>query len=325
MDQQPPSPAFTHQTITCDHSAPVTVDLDDILPQGEKQQFEVLHTEFEDVFDPQFKGYNGAVGPFKAVVNMGPVQPPQPYGRDAFPCIPETSSLICKPSLMNWKLLACLLDQRMLVLQSNMPTWIPLSWWRSLVEIFALWLHLLMLVGIPSLNLHCLFMPHVDSTLRKIDQWKYIIASELMPGHCICWCWSVFQASTITVYSCLMLTLPYARLTNGNISLLLNLQTPSIRFPCPVINEVLWCCHPLPWSTCVLSHKSHGNARVKLATARVMTCTMTETLPLRYSPLGPCPQCTELLWAPPLCIENYNLSKDYQHTWLDIVSGYAPG
>ena len=27
------------------------------------------------------KGYNGAVGPFKAEVNMGPVQPPQRKGR----------------------------------------------------------------------------------------------------------------------------------------------------------------------------------------------------------------------------------------------------
>ena len=50
MDKQPPSPAFAHQTITCDHSAPIVVDPDEILPQDVKQQFEALHTEFEDVF-----------------------------------------------------------------------------------------------------------------------------------------------------------------------------------------------------------------------------------------------------------------------------------
>jgi hypothetical protein len=33
------------------------------------------------VFDPHFSGYNGALGPFKAVVNMGPIQPPQRKGR----------------------------------------------------------------------------------------------------------------------------------------------------------------------------------------------------------------------------------------------------
>ena len=37
--------------------------------------------EFDDVFDPHFKGYKGAVGPFEAVVNVDPVQPPQRKGR----------------------------------------------------------------------------------------------------------------------------------------------------------------------------------------------------------------------------------------------------
>ena len=37
--------------------------------------------EFDEVFDTEYKGYNGASGPFEAVVNMGPVQPPQRKGR----------------------------------------------------------------------------------------------------------------------------------------------------------------------------------------------------------------------------------------------------
>ena len=32
------------------------------------------------MFDPKYAGYNGHVGPFEAVVNMGPVQPPQRKG-----------------------------------------------------------------------------------------------------------------------------------------------------------------------------------------------------------------------------------------------------
>lgn len=40
-----------------------------------------LHREFDKVFDPPFKGYNGAVGPFQARVHTGPVQPPQRKGR----------------------------------------------------------------------------------------------------------------------------------------------------------------------------------------------------------------------------------------------------
>lgn len=43
-----------------------------------------------------FKGYNGASGPFQAMVNMGPVQPPQckgrvpQYSRDKLPELQET-------------------------------------------------------------------------------------------------------------------------------------------------------------------------------------------------------------------------------------------
>ena len=34
-----------------------------------------------DVFNPKIEEYNGSSGPFQAVVNMGPVQPPQRKGR----------------------------------------------------------------------------------------------------------------------------------------------------------------------------------------------------------------------------------------------------
>ena len=46
-----------------------------------KAKFNALHTEYDEVFNPNFKGYNGFVGPFTSVVNMGPVQPPQRKGR----------------------------------------------------------------------------------------------------------------------------------------------------------------------------------------------------------------------------------------------------
>ena len=36
--------------------------------------------EYDDVFDPNYRGYNGNVGPFEAVVDMGPVDPPQRKG-----------------------------------------------------------------------------------------------------------------------------------------------------------------------------------------------------------------------------------------------------
>ena len=67
--------------ITQLHSQSVSLDPDHILPEDTRALFSSLLTEFEEVFDPDYKGYNGASGPFEAVVNMGPVQPPQRKGR----------------------------------------------------------------------------------------------------------------------------------------------------------------------------------------------------------------------------------------------------
>ena len=46
-----------------------------------RSEFQDLLQTYDDVFDPSITGYNGDVGPFEAVVNMGPVQPPQRKGR----------------------------------------------------------------------------------------------------------------------------------------------------------------------------------------------------------------------------------------------------
>jgi hypothetical protein len=69
-------PVNTHS-----YSDNVQLDPDNILPPDIKQQFQTLHTRYDEVFSTEFSGYNGAVGPFEAVVNMGPVQPPQGKGR----------------------------------------------------------------------------------------------------------------------------------------------------------------------------------------------------------------------------------------------------
>ena len=60
------------------HSDAIKVDPDGILPPQFQTRFLRV---FGHVFDPEFPGYNGAVGPFQAVVNVGPVLPPQMKGR----------------------------------------------------------------------------------------------------------------------------------------------------------------------------------------------------------------------------------------------------
>ena len=59
----------------------IAVDPDKILPTPMQHSFRNLLETYDDVFDPTITGYNGAAGPFEAVVNMGPVQPPQRKGR----------------------------------------------------------------------------------------------------------------------------------------------------------------------------------------------------------------------------------------------------
>ena len=51
------------------------------MPPDVKREFQQLLTEFSHVFNPDIKGYNGAAGSFEAVINMGPVLPPQRRGR----------------------------------------------------------------------------------------------------------------------------------------------------------------------------------------------------------------------------------------------------
>ena len=54
---------------------------DHVLPDGIRAEFHQLLQGYDSVFDRTISGYHGSVGPFKAVVNMGPVQPPQRKSR----------------------------------------------------------------------------------------------------------------------------------------------------------------------------------------------------------------------------------------------------
>ena len=72
--------ATKHSSVT-KHSDAVRLDPDNLLPPSIQSQFRELLTRYDRVFDPAITGYNGAVGPFQARGNMGPVEPPQRKGR----------------------------------------------------------------------------------------------------------------------------------------------------------------------------------------------------------------------------------------------------
>ena len=76
-------------------SDPIQLDKDNILSPHIKTAFKQLHKKYDSVFDPAFGTYNHAFGKFEAVVNMGPVLPPQRkghlphYSQDKMSCLQD--------------------------------------------------------------------------------------------------------------------------------------------------------------------------------------------------------------------------------------------
>ena len=154
-------------------SSTVSLDPDNILSGKVRQSFESVLTQYDDVFNDKLTGYNGASGPFKSVVNMGPVQPPQRkgrlplYSRDKLVDLQEHFDILEKQGVF-----ARPEDVGITVEYLN-PSFLvkkPQGGYR-LVTAFAD-------VGRyakpqPSL------MPDVDTVLRNIGQWHYLIKTDL--------------------------------------------------------------------------------------------------------------------------------------------------
>jgi hypothetical protein len=174
-NKSPPSqPVLARgQTKPSSHADAVCVDPDNTLTTDMLAKFRSLLAEYEDVFDPDFKGYNGSAGPFKANVNMGPVQPPQrkgrvpQYSRDKLEELQEkfdhleAQGVFKRPE-----------DAGVRVEYVN-PSFLvkKSSGGYRLVTAFAD-------VGRYSKPQPAL-MPDVDSTLRQIAQWQHIVVTDL--------------------------------------------------------------------------------------------------------------------------------------------------
>lgn len=155
------------------HSEHVKLDPDGIMTADMKGKFRDVLTAFDEVFNPSFHGYNGAVGPLQGQVNMGPVQPPQRKGR-----VPQYSKNQ--------------LDE----LQSKFDELEEIGVFRRPedVGVSVEYVNPSFLVKKPSGGFRLVtafadvgryskpqpsLMPDVDSTLRHIAQWSYIIATDL--------------------------------------------------------------------------------------------------------------------------------------------------
>jgi hypothetical protein len=136
-------------------------------------EFSRLVKEYDDVFDKNISGYNSAAGPFEAVVNMGPVRAPQRKGRlpqyapnklfEIQHKFDELESLGIFQAPENLGITVEYLNPSFLIKKP--------SGGHRLVTAFAD-------VGRYSKPQPSL-LPDVDSTLRTIAKWMYIIVSDL--------------------------------------------------------------------------------------------------------------------------------------------------
>ena len=122
----------------------------------------------DPVFNPRLGGYNGAVGKFEASINMGPVLPPQRKGR-----LPHYSR--DKIEILQQK---CDELEELGVLRKPENVDITVEYVNPsfhggyrIVSAFED-------VGRYS-KLQPSLMPDIESVLRSIDKWKYIITSDL--------------------------------------------------------------------------------------------------------------------------------------------------
>ena len=156
------------------YSSAVSLDPDHSLSDDMRQKFTELHRTYDHVFNPTITKYNGACGKIEGTVNMGPVLPPQRkgrlphYNRDKLVTLQEkfdeleSAGVFAKPEQVN----VCVeyLNLSFLVQKPNGGS--------RLVTAFGE-------VGQYSKPQPSL-MPNIDSTLRAIAGWKYLIKSDLL-------------------------------------------------------------------------------------------------------------------------------------------------
>ena len=155
------------------HSSTVQVDPCGMLPKSVVSEIRNVLHGFDDVFNPRFGGYNGEVGPFKEEVNMGPVQPPQRQGRLPQYSRGQTEELQHKFDELEGIGVFKRPEDVGVAVEFVNPSFLvkkPTGGFRLVtafvdVDRYA--------KPQPSVG------PDVDSTLRQIGQWRYLMTSDL--------------------------------------------------------------------------------------------------------------------------------------------------
>ena len=170
--------ATSHSLPVQPHSLPpfsssVSPDPDKLLPDATRLKFQQLLQKYDRAFNPDITSYNSAAGPNQATVNMGPVQPPQRKGR-----VPQYS----RNNLVQLQAKFDELEQAQvfrhpedlgITVEYLNPSFLvkKLSGGHRLMTAFADVAH----YSKPQPSL----MPDVNTTLRTIAPWRYMIQTDL--------------------------------------------------------------------------------------------------------------------------------------------------
>lgn len=155
------------------YSSAVSLDPDNMLPSTIRKQFRDTLQAYDEVFSPNYKGYNGAVGHFESAVNMGPVQPPQRKGRVPQYAKDKLSELQDRFDELEEKGVFRKPEEVGVNVEYLNPSFLvkkPSGGYRLVTAFTDVAKY-----SKPQPSL----MPDVDATLRNIAQWKYIIVTDL--------------------------------------------------------------------------------------------------------------------------------------------------
>lgn len=170
----PPPPSCAPRTY---YSDLINLDPDNNLDDTQRIKMTHLIRQYDKVFNPDIPGYNGALGPYHAIVNLGSVQPPQRkgrlplYGRNRLVDLQlALDDLEAKGVLATPEASGTVVEYLNPAFLVNKP-----SGGHRLVTAFT------------EVAKYCKpqpsLLPDVNQVLRQIASWKYIIVSDLTSAY----------------------------------------------------------------------------------------------------------------------------------------------
>ena len=176
-DVYPSSPVMSKKK-TSPYSTPVQIDPDGLLSTEEKSKFRRLVEMYDDVFDPKIGVYNNHSGQLYVEVNMGPEPPPQYKGRVPFYGRHNLLELQKKFDALVEKGVFKRPQEVGVSVEVINPSFLvkkKASDDKRLVTDFG------------TISSYCrptpALMPDVDSTLRRLGGWKFLIKTDMLEAY----------------------------------------------------------------------------------------------------------------------------------------------